>query len=135
MEIDNKFSYLNMQKLTVSELQETLGELKQLLEKRISSCIDGVTHPNFVKSHGAIDNLRQNDAARREAYFNECEKIVKQLNRLGHDLKPLDLDSDINFDNTGVGYGTSYHDFGAKGLDIEFFPKSTSVIWVVSPRA
>lgn len=32
MEIDNKFSYLNMQKLSVLELQETLAELKQLLE-------------------------------------------------------------------------------------------------------
>ena len=135
MEIDNKFSYFNMQKLSVSELQELLGELKQLLEKRISSSIDRITHPKFVKNSGAIDNVRQNDAARRKAYFNECEQIIEQLNQLGHDLKPLDLDSDINFENTGLGYGTSYHDFGAKGLDIEFFPRSTSVMWVVSPRA
>ena len=135
MEIDNKFSYLNMQKLSVLELQDSLSELKRLLEKRISSSVDQVTHPKFIKNDGEIDLVRQKDTARRKAYFNECEKIIEELNHLGHDLKPLDLDSDINFENTGVGYGTSYHDLGAKGLDIEFFPKSTSVMWVVSPRA
>lgn len=135
MEIDNKFSYLNMQKLSVLELQETLAELKQLLEKRISSSIDQVMHPKFVKNSGTLDSTKQNDAVRRQAYFGECEKIIEELSHLGHDLKPLDLDSDINFENTSLAYGTSYHDFGAKGLDIEFFPKSKAVMWVVSPRA
>jgi len=72
MEIDNKFSYLNMQKLSVLELQETLAELKQLLEKRISSSIDQVMHPKFVKNSGTLDSTKQNDAVRRQAYFGEC---------------------------------------------------------------
>ena len=92
-------------------------------------------HPKFVKNSGTLDSTKQNDAVRRQAYFGECEKIIEELSHLGHDLKPLDLDSDINFENTSLAYGTSYHDFGAKGLDIEFFPKSKAVMWVVSPRA
>ncbi|WP_199611599.1 hypothetical protein [Flocculibacter collagenilyticus] len=44
------------------------------------------------------------------------------------------MEDKFNFDITGLVYGTSYTDFGAKGLGIEFFPKNTSVMWVVSPR-
>lgn len=130
-----KFCYSEMQNCSLDQLQGLLGELKLCLEKRISMRIDQITHPNFVKNAGAIDNNWLHSLARRKVYFGECENMIGELNNLGHGLKALDLDSDIDFDSTGVVYGTNFTDLGARGIEIEFFPKEINIMWVVTPRA
>jgi len=86
-----------------------------------------------IKNVGAIDNKFAADRRKRDAYFKECEAIVEELNELGHQLIPLDNDSD--FENTSVSYATDWHDGNSRGLDIEFFPSNQAVSWILTPHA
>jgi hypothetical protein len=107
--------------------------LKSELEAKISLAIAEVTNPKFVKNTGAINSVYLNDKLRRDKYFEQCESIVSELNILGHNLSPLDLDSDINFENTSVSWAMLNKQGEVCGLELEFFPMETKVLWVVSP--
>jgi hypothetical protein len=131
--MDEKFSQEQMKSCSFEDLQALLRDLKIELEARIDSALTRITHPKFVKNNGAIDSVYLNDKLRREAYFSECESIVSDLNVLGHKLSPLDLDSDINFENTSASWAVLNKHGEVCGLDIEFFPKEVNVLWVVSP--
>ncbi len=133
--MDEKFSLEQMKISSFENLQSLLSVLKIELEGRIELALTKVTHPNFVKNSGAINAVYVNDKLRREVYLNECESIVSDLNELGHKLQPLDLDSDINFDNTSDSWAVLNNQGEVCGLDIEFFPKEVNVLWVVSPSA
>ena len=57
------------------------------------------------------------------------DAVLEELRNNGHSLYRLDYDSDI-FRLRGV-WGTSYHDMGAHGLEIEFTsPNNVKVTWV-----
>ncbi|MDO6635464.1 hypothetical protein Q4540_19905 [Pseudoalteromonas carrageenovora] len=131
--MDEKFSLEQMKSSSFENLQSLLRDLKVELEARIELALTKITHPKFIKNTGAIDSVYVNDKLRREAYLNECEIIVSELNVLGHNLQPLDLDSDINFENTSASWAMLNNQGEACGLDIEFFPKEVNVLWVVSP--
>ena len=135
MEImEDKFSFDSMTRCSMGDLRELLLELNIYLESRISNHLDGITNPKFIKNSGAINSVYLNDKERREAYFSECESIVADLVKLGHKLQPLDLDSDINFENTSLSWVTLDHAGRACGLELEFFPKETNVQWVIEPK-
>jgi hypothetical protein len=131
--MDDKFSLKQMKSISFEELQNLLKDLKSELEAKISLAIAEVTNPKFVKNTGAINSVYLNDKLRRDKYFEQCESIVSELNILGHNLLPLDLDSDINFENTSVSWAMLNKQGEACGLELEFFPKETKVLWVVSP--
>ncbi|QQX78709.1 hypothetical protein JK628_14145 [Shewanella sp. KX20019] len=131
--MDEKFSLEQMKSCSFEELQFLLRDLKIELEEKIDTALTRITHPKFVKNSGAIDSVYLNDKLRREAYFNECESIVSELNVIGHKLSPVDLDSDINFENTSASYAVLNNQGEVCGLDIEFFPKEVNVLWTVSP--
>ena len=122
-----------MKSISFEELQNLLKDLKSELEAKISLAIADVTNPKFVKNTGAINSVYLNDKLRRDKYFEQCESIVSELNILGHNLSPLDLDSDINFENTSVSWAMLNKKGEVCGLELEFFPKETKVLWVVSP--
>lgn len=124
----SKFSYQSMKSLSIEEMRNVLHQLKLTIDNRICMAIEGVTNPIFVKNRGAIDKVFLNDKYRREIYFAECEQIVKELNELGHKLVSTEIDSDKDFEYSNLSW-TSF-----KGLDLEFFPKSTKVLWVISPK-
>ncbi|TYK64189.1 hypothetical protein [Colwellia echini] len=131
--MDDKFSLKQMKSISFEELQKLLKELKSELEAKISLAIAEVTNPKFVKNTGAINSVYLNDKLRRDKYFEQCESIISELNNLGHNLSPLDLDSDINFENTSVSWAMLNKQGEVCGLELEFFPKETKVLWVVSP--
>ncbi|WP_417706825.1 hypothetical protein [Rheinheimera aquimaris] len=133
--MDEKFSVKNMQNTSIEGLQKILRELKVESEIRITQAIDEITNPRFVQNYGAVDSVYLNDKLRREAYFKQCEGIISELNALGHDLSPLDLDSDINFENTSISWATLNKLGAVCGLELEFFPRETNVRWVVAPSA
>ena len=132
--MEEKFNFNGMKQSSMDDLRALLLELTIYLENRISNRLDGITNTNFIKNSGAIDSVYLNDKERREAYFAECESIVTDLVKLGHKLQQLDLDSDINFENTSLSWATIDHAGRACGLELEFFPKETNVQWVIEPK-
>lgn len=124
MEImEDKFSFDSMTLCSIGDLRELLLELNIYLKNRISSRLDGITNPKFIKNAGAINSVYLNNKERREAYFAECESIVSDLAKLGHKLQPLDIDVDINFEKTSLSWGTLDHARISCGLELEFFLK------------
>ncbi|MCG9759200.1 hypothetical protein L1D50_08765 [Pseudoalteromonas sp. Isolate6] len=131
--MDEKFSLEQMKKSSFESMQSLLRDLRTELEARIELALTKITHPSFVKNSGAINSVYLNDKLRREAYLNECESIVSDLISLGHKLSPIDLDSDINFENTSASWAVLSNQGEVCGLDLEFLPKEVNVLWVVSP--
>lgn len=133
--MEEQFNFNNMNQCSMDDLRELLLELNNYLEYRISNRLDSIVNPKFIKNSGAINSVYLNDKERREAYINECECIVSDLVQLGHDLQPLDIDSDINFENTSLSWATLDNAGRSCGLKLEFFPKETNVQWIVEPMA
>ncbi len=132
MKFEPRFSYESMEQLSSLNIRKLLAELKSIIEKRISDALSDFTIEDKVENQGAIDNKFLIDKQKRDSYFRVCESIVDELNELGHQLLPLDIDSDIDFESTSFSWTTDWQDGNARGLDLEFWPSKVTVLWILS---
>lgn len=135
MKFEPHLNYQRMIELPSEELRPLLGEIKTIVEGRIKAVLSDFDDMENIKNRGAQDNKYVHDRNKRSAYFSALDLIVSELNDLGHQLLPIDYDSDINFESTSVSWATDFMSGNARGLDIEIFPSKTQVLWVLSPNA
>ncbi len=121
--------------LPTEDLRRSLLEIQNIIQSRIINVLEGFKSENEIENVGAIDNKFVTDRRKRDAYFKECEVIIDELNELGHQLLPLDMDSETDFERTSVGWATDWQGGNARGLDIEFFPSNQNVTWILTPHA
>ena len=86
------------------------------------------------QKHWPVDNRYMLNKNKRDAFYQECEKIAGELNRLGHKLLPLDQDMDMNFEISSITWATTGDD-NPKGLDVTFYPKRTIITWSIGAYA
>ena len=131
MEIPDKFSYDNMVNLSSLQLNPLLIELRELIEATISARQEALPQVSQVKNIGARDNKFIAEKALRQAFYDECEQIAHELNRLGHRLLPIDTDLVTDFDFSNISWSNS--DRGnPNGLELTFYPKRTELSWCLS---
>ncbi|WP_338593091.1 hypothetical protein VXM60_09275 [Shewanella khirikhana] len=135
MKFESHLNYQCMIELPSEELRPLLGEIKTIVEGRIKAVLSEFDNMENIKNRGAQDNKYVHDRNKRSAYFATLELIVSELNDLGHQLLPIDYDSDIDFESASVSWATDFMSGNARGLDIEIFPSKTQVLWVLSPNA
>ncbi|MFV7768774.1 hypothetical protein [Shewanella marisflavi] len=135
MKFESHLNYQRMIELPSEELRPLLGEIKTIVEGRIKTVLSDFDDMENIKNRGAQDNKYVHDRNKRSAYFSALDLIVSELNDLGHQLLPIDYDSDIDFESTSVSWATDFMSGNARGLDIEIFPSKTQVLWVLSPNA
>ena len=135
MKFEPHLNYERMKMLPTEELRRTLLEIQNIIHSRVNSVLQEFRDGTEIENVGAIDNKFVTDRKKREAYFKECEAIVEELNELGHQLLPLDIDNDADFESTSVSWATDWQDGNARGLDIEFFPSNQKVSWILKPHA
>jgi len=135
MKFESHLNYQHMIELPSEELRPLLGEIKTIIERRIKAVLSDFDNMENIKNRGAQDNKYVHDRNRRSAYLSVLDLIVSELNDLGHQLLPIDNNSDIDFESTSVSWATDFMSGNARGLDIEIFPSKTQVLWVLSPNA
>ncbi|MDR8525158.1 hypothetical protein [Shewanella fidelis] len=135
MKFESHLNYQRMIELPSEELRPLLGEIKAIVEGRVKAVLSDFDDMKNIKNRGAQDNKYVHDRNKRSAYFSALDLIVSELNDLGHQLLPIDYDSDIDFESTSVSWATDFMSANARGLDIEIFPSKTQVLWVLSPNA
>lgn len=135
MNFEPHLKYEVMKNLPTEELRRSLLEIQKIIQSRIIDALQDFKNENEIKNVGAIDYKFVADRRKRDAYFKECEAIANELNELGHQLLPLDMDSDMDFERTSVSWATDWQDGNARGLDIEFFPSEQNVSWILTPHA
>jgi hypothetical protein len=135
MKFESHLNYQRMIELPSEELRPLLGEIKAIVEGRIKAVLSDFDDMENINNRGAQDNKYVYDRNKRSAFFSALDLIVSELNDLGHQLLPIDYDSDIDFESSSVSWATDFISGNVRGLAIEIFPSKAQVLWVLSPNA
>lgn len=116
--MNEKYSYKKFQDAGLEGIPDLLSDLNDDIKDRIN----------------IVSKLRTDDENKAKEFIALCEKIVEELEKLGHSLFCIDYGGDIRYKHNSQLWGTAYQNDHPNGLEIEFRPEKVTVNWIIGPN-
>lgn len=132
MKFGSHLNYDEIMSRPSQDIAQILGEIKRIIDFRIQYELNKINEDIFSANSEVIDRSFLLHKYRQEIYINTVNLLAEELNTLGHQLIPIDQDINIDFESSSVSWIAMDKNEGRHGLDIEFFPNKTNVLWILS---